>query len=231
MPTITQERVFDLLRRFPREGLAAAKQLFWTELNYERANEPLSRRNWPERVQETLDSEPLLLAQHRSQFGSFDVIYARLARDNQGRDFPLSLTAERLAIDRMLDHHPYALFLFSDPEERHWHLVDVRYDSVRAQGAAPSDLAAVPTRCRVFRRIAIGPYERLRTASERVAMLDLATLSPDLLGLSPIAIQQRHDERFVGTRAKYAGVPDVLVDGGRDRFHQGELGRRIELAA
>jgi adenine-specific DNA-methyltransferase len=229
MPTETQERVYDLLRRMPRDGLAAAKHLFWTELSYDHANEPLSRRNWPDRARETLAAEPLLLARHRSQFGSFDVIYARLSPEYQGRDFPLSVTAERLAITQFLSDHPYALFLLSDPQEQHWHLVNVRYDPamVGAQHAAPAAPTAPPRR-RVFRRIAVGPHERLRTASERVAMLDLATLSPDLFGLSPIAIQQRHDEafdveavtrqffqrfahHFYAIRAEIAAVPDLAA--------------------
>lgn len=222
MPTETQDRVYEQLQRLPRDGLAAAKQLFWTELNYDRTSTPLSRRNWPDRAQRALDDEPLLLAQHRSQFGAFDVIYACLSPEYEGRDFPLSLTAERLAINQLLNDHPYALFVFSDPEERHWHLVNVRYDAVGAQGPAPAHR-------RVFRRIAIGPYERLRTASERVAVLDLATLSPDLCGLSPIAIQQRHDEAFdveavtreffgrfarlfYRIRAEMAALPDLAAD-------------------
>jgi hypothetical protein len=81
MSTRTQERVYDLLHRMPQAGLAAAKQLFWTELNYDRANDLLPRRGWPDRAQSALESDPLLLAQHRSQFGSFDVISARLTSD------------------------------------------------------------------------------------------------------------------------------------------------------
>lgn len=183
MSTESQERVYRLLERLPRDGLAVAKELFWTELSYGRANEPLSRRNWPERAQAALDGEPVLLAQHRTPFGSFDVIYGRLSTENAGHRFPLSLTAERLAVNQLLRDHPYALFLFSDVDEHHWHLVNVRYEPE----AAPR---------RVFRRIAAGPHERLRTAAQRVAMLDLSSLSPDLAGLSPMAIQQRHDEAF-----------------------------------
>jgi hypothetical protein len=71
---------------------------------------------------------------------------------------------------------------------RHWHFVNVKY---RRDADAGSSVAR-----RVLRRIAIGPHERLRTAAERVAMLDLTTLSPNLFGLAPLAIQQRHDEAF-----------------------------------
>ena len=38
MPTYTQQRVYDLFRRMLTNGLAAVKQLFWTELNYDRTN-------------------------------------------------------------------------------------------------------------------------------------------------------------------------------------------------
>jgi len=216
MPTETQQRVYDLLHRMPQDGLSAAKQLFWTELNYDRANRPLSHRNWPERAQDTLAEPPTLLARHESQFGPFDIVYARLAQEQRGRDFPLSLTAERLVVNQLLPNHPYSLFIFSDPSEQHWHLVNVRYDK---------DM----TRRRVFRRISVGPFERLRTASERVSRLDLATLSPDLFGLSPIAIQQRHDEAFdveavtreffrrfaslfYQVRSEIAAIPDLAVD-------------------
>jgi len=183
MSTKTQQRVYDLLQRMPTDGLAAAKQLFWTELNYGRANEPLSRRNWPGRAQEALDGDPIVLARHESPFGDFKVIYARLASEERGYRRSLSLTAERLAINQLLQDHLYSLFLFSDAGGRYWHLVNVRYDEEAG-------------RRRVFRRIAVGPHERLRTASERVAMLDLASLSPDLSDLFPLAIQQRHDEAF-----------------------------------
>ena len=63
MPTDRQQRVYDLLRRMPTGGLAAVKQLFWTELNYDRANEPLSTRDWPERAQAALNGPPTLFAQ------------------------------------------------------------------------------------------------------------------------------------------------------------------------
>ena len=192
MDSETQKRVYHLLQRMPCDGLDAAKQLFWTELNYDSVNEPLSYREWPERAQEALDDVPLLLAEYESQFGSFGIIYCRLSTEQRGRDFPLSLTAERLVINQLLTDHPYALFVFSDTEERYWHLVNAKYERAPAR---PSSAGSRAPR-QVLRRIAVGPYERLRTAAERVSMLDLSTLSSDLFGLSPIAIQQRHDEAF-----------------------------------
>ena len=106
MPTETEQRVYELLRQMPQDGLTAAKQLFWTELNYNHANEPLSRRQWPDRPREVLADDPLILAQHSSQFGDFHVIYAQLAEDQVGQAFPLSLTAERLVVNQLLNNHP-----------------------------------------------------------------------------------------------------------------------------
>jgi hypothetical protein len=50
---------------------------------------------------------------------------------------------------------------------------------------------------RLFRRITIGPEERLRTASERLALLDLDTMAGGaLFGLLPLSVQSAHDEAF-----------------------------------
>lgn len=188
MPNTNPQRVLDLLHRMSTEGLNAAKRLFWTELNYDRAAESLSIREWPEATRALLATAPTLLAQHSSTLGNFDVVYIPLASEQIGHSFPLSLAAERAVITQLLPDHPYALFVFSDAAEKHWHLVNVKYRRDKGNG----DSAAR----RVLRRIAIGPHERLRTAAERIAMLDLTTLSPNLFGLSPIAIQQRHDDAF-----------------------------------
>lgn len=183
MPASTAEQIHALLKRIPDQGLDAVKSLFCTELNYDYTNAPLSHRDWPDGARNALAEPPVLLAQHASDGGAFDVIYARLGADQRGRGSPLSITAERLVVNQMLKNHPYALFVFSDAEQRHWHLVNVRYDTDTRKR-------------RIFRRIAIGPHERLRTAAERVAMLDIASMPKDWFGLSPLAIQRRHDEAF-----------------------------------
>jgi hypothetical protein len=48
----------------------------------------------------------------------------------------------------------------------------------------------------MFRRITVGPDERLRTAAERVDRLDLERISPDPSRISPLQIQACHDEAF-----------------------------------
>jgi len=171
-----QETVLSLLRDF--SGMEPLKQLVWSELNYHQVNQPVSRRDWPKAAHEALAEDPVLLAGE----GDFHVIYSRL--HSSGR---LHVTDERAVATRLLRDHLYALFVFSDAEQQNWHFVNVRYDPLAEKQ---------PDKRRIFRRIAVGPQERLRTASERIAMLDLQSVSPTLFGLSPLDIQKRHDDAF-----------------------------------
>ena len=59
-----QQTVLDLLRSL--RGLAPLKELFWSELNYERVNQPLSRRDWTEAVAKALGEDPVLCAEGKS---------------------------------------------------------------------------------------------------------------------------------------------------------------------
>lgn len=178
MPDDIRQSVYTLLEQLPKRKLDALKQLFWSELNYNRANEPLSTRDWPQSVTEYW-SEPPTLFGTAGQDDGFHLIYTRL------KDEQLLLSPQRPIISQLLNRHPYTLFIFSDKNQMNWHFVNVRYEK-------DNDAR---TR-RVFRRITVGPFERLRTATERISLLDIATLSPDLFGLSPLVIQQRHDEAF-----------------------------------
>lgn len=165
-----RESVAALLQNFV--GLEPLKRLFWTELNYDRINTSLPFRDFADDERDALVDDPLLLAEH----GDFKIIYGQLTGD-------LQREGERKIVNRLLRTFPYALFVFSDREQRRWHFVNVKYDKD-------------PTKRRIFRRITVEPDERKRTAIERLAMLDLETISRDLFGISPLAIQQRHDQAF-----------------------------------
>jgi hypothetical protein len=169
--TETQHRLFPILQSF--RGDSALKRFFWTELNYGKVNQLLSRQGWPEAAAKALAEDPVLFAEHNR----FHIIYARL-------DSPdLKLGLERPVVLRLLADHPYGLFVFSNDSQDRWHFLNVKHD---AQGGARH----------LFRRITVGPGETLRTACERLAMLNLEDLSPDLRGLSALSIQQRHDDAF-----------------------------------
>ncbi len=139
-------------------------------------NQPLSRRGWNQTAANALDDDPILFA-GGGQSNDFHVVYSRLPQDR------LLLGQERPVVNQLLKEHPYGLFIFSNQAQDHWHFINVKYD-------------AEAEKRRLFRRISISPEERLRTASERVAMLDLQSIQPDMFGLQPLTIQSKHDEAF-----------------------------------
>lgn len=158
------------------DDLDGLKRLFWQELNYERENKPLSPRQWPEGARQPLAEDPILFASG-GEDGAFHVVYCRLASPDLKRGL------QRPVVNQLLRDHPYALFVFSNKNQSAWHFLNVKYDE------------AVEKR-RLTRRIAVQRGEGLRTAAERMALLDLQTISPDLFGLSPLLIQQHHDDAF-----------------------------------
>ena len=152
------------------------KRLFWKELGYERVNAPLSRRGWSATTAAALYEDPNLFAAGGAG-GAFHVVYNRLAGDR------LLLGDERRIIGRLLPDHPYGLFVFSNRAQTHWHFVNVKFDE------------SVERR-QLFRRLSVSPGERLRTAAERLSMIDLTTMADSPTATSPLDIQQRLDQAF-----------------------------------
>jgi hypothetical protein len=72
--------VLDLLSTLPIKHLDNLKQLFWTELNYERVDEPLSTRNWQPILKQRLVEQPIVFAAAGDR-NTFRVIYCHLAGD------------------------------------------------------------------------------------------------------------------------------------------------------
>lgn len=175
MPTIDrQDAVLNILQNL--RDLDGLKKLFWQELNYERENRPLSPRQWPESARQPLAEDPILFATG-GEDNAFHVVYCRLESDALLRGH------ERPVVNRLTREHPYALFVFSNKGRTDWYFLNVKYDEEADKR-------------RLLRRITVRPGEGLRTAAERMQMLDLETISPDLFALSPLTIQQRHDDAF-----------------------------------
>jgi type I restriction-modification system DNA methylase subunit len=169
-----QQNVLDLLKGL--RGIEPLKQLFWSELNYQRVNQPLSRRGWTESAGKALADDPVLFA-GGGEDNAFHVIYCQLASNALARGF------ERPVVTQLLREHPYALFVFSNKGQTDWHFLNVKFDDQTE-------------RRRLFRRITVRPGAGLRTATERVQLLDLAEIHPELFGITPLAIQQRCDAAF-----------------------------------
>jgi hypothetical protein len=165
-----QESVLNSLQNL--KSLDALKKLFWSQLNYERVNKELSRRKLTDVVANELTDDPLLLASGGVN-NAFQVIYARLSSEE------LSRQSERRVIDYLLKEHPYALFVFSNKLRSQWHFINVKYDNTLQKR-------------KLFRRITVGEGEQLRTATERISLLDLEKHSH----ASVLDIQTLHDEAF-----------------------------------
>ncbi|NLD73192.1 MAG: hypothetical protein GX649_10800, partial [Chloroflexi bacterium] len=201
-----QSRIQHLLERLPKQGLRAARELL-AQLNYSYANEPLPLAPFIQREEQWLHGAPRIVAQVGDHGDPFEVIHATLSPEApQGRGFPLSITAERAIAQRLLQDHPNALFLFSDVEQTHWHLANLRDLSQTGPGGERRLRSAL-------RRIAIGPNERLRTATERIAMLDVGPLAQSSADGVPRAadIRAAHEEAFDVSRVTKAFFDDYLA--------------------
>jgi type I restriction-modification system DNA methylase subunit len=149
------------------------KDLFWSQLNYDRVNQELSRRNWNERIASELTSDPLLLASGGKN-SDFRVIYIRFNSDR------LLKQKEREVVNHLLPDNPYSLFIFSNEARSQWHFLNVKYDDS-------------PQKRKLFRRIRVEVGDnQLRTATEQLSLLDLESFNSD----SPLEIQKQHDEAF-----------------------------------
>ena len=91
-----QQNVLDLLEGLREiEPLKRLKQLFWTELNYQRVNQPLSRQGWIELASKALVDDPVLFA-GGGEDEAFHVIYCRLASDALSRGFERPVVTQLL---------------------------------------------------------------------------------------------------------------------------------------
>ncbi len=184
-PSYRQPQVQEQLNRLKQGQPDALKDLFWSVLSYDRVDELLSTRNWTEAQRAPLAQDPVLFADAATDPATaragFQVIYCRLDSDG------LPLTRERTVVSRLLQQHPYSLFIFSNRDQTRWHFVNVKWD----------DKGTDAKRRRLYRRITVGPEEQLRTASERLAFIATDHIKQTgLWGHAPLDLQRAHDDAF-----------------------------------
>src|ERR1700723_2643836 len=143
-PLQDKKTVLQILESF--KGTGPLRELL-ANLNYDPLNEPVSGQDWPEPARAALAQDPRLYGRAA---GEFYVIYAQLAADK------LMLTQERAVVPQLLKQFPYALFVFSDKSQTNFHFVNVKWENTQKR--------------RLYRRITVGPQERLRTAVERITL-------------------------------------------------------------
>lgn len=166
--------ILELLKNL--RDLDGLKKLFWQELNYEKENQPLATKGWPDVARHALEGDPILFATGGADH-AFHVIYCRLSSPDLKRGL------ERQVVGQLLRDHPYVLFVFSNQSQSDWHFLNVKYDESSEKR-------------RLLRRITVRQGEGLRTAVERMERLDLHNISPDTFGIPPLTIQTHHDEAF-----------------------------------
>ena len=182
MPTPENtERILTLLQNL--RGTEPLRQLFWVELNYHRIDAPIE--DIPESLADCLAEAPRRFAA-AGRDNDFHIIYARLNTKAPRK------TDERRLIAHLQTRFPHALYVFSNLAQDHWHFVNVKL--VREERGERKAR-------HLFRRITIAPHEKLRTAAERIAMLDLEALNTTGLFenvelLTPLEISNQHDIAF-----------------------------------
>ena len=169
-----QQTVLNILRNL--RDLGGLKKLFWEELNYERESQSLSMRGWPDSARNALVDDPILFASG-GEDRVFHVVYCRLASAGLQRNL------ERPIVNQLIREHPYCLFVFSDTTQSAWHFLNVKYDEKAEKR-------------RLLRRMTVRADSGLRTAAERLQMMDLALIGKDLFSIPALAIQKRHDDAF-----------------------------------
>lgn len=171
-------KIRSILESLPVDKLEGLKNLFWSELNYEHANQALPAASWDAPLKDLLAATPALFATAGTG-AAFHVIYIHIKSEK------LFITTERALINKLISDHPHSLFVFANLPQTRWHFVNAVYEKdEKAQ------------RRRVLRRISVSREDRLRTASERIARLDTTLAGPDLFGLDPFKLQSLHEEAF-----------------------------------
>lgn len=218
-----KNEVWQILNDF--SGIAALKKLFWEYLNYDQVNQPLSMAGWGDDLRSSLAGPPTLFAAAGDGQDIFQIIYLHLASDK------LLLTPERMLINKLIPNHPDSLFVFSDKAQERWHFVNVKPDTKTAKR-------------HVIRRITVGKEERLRTAAERISMLDLDKMQPGLFGVPITEIRKSVDtafdvekvtKKFFEEYARVFGKAEKLISGfsdsGRRRLFTQRLFNRLMFIA
>ena len=186
----TPETVFPILQNF--HGTEPLKQLFWVELNYNRANSPIN--DLPESTANLVAEVPVILATG-GRDDNFHVIYVQLKTEKLRR------TDERQIITHLQTRYPDALYVFSNLAQEHYHFINVKLTREKQEETQQERETDLKQR-NLFRRITIGPDERLRTAAERIAMLDLEkvderdTLWDSRELLTALEIRKSHEDAF-----------------------------------
>ena len=183
------QQIRELLNEF--QGIEPLRKLFWVELNYNRENTPID--NLPESAASLVAADPLHFATGGKD-SDFYIIYVQLKTEK------LRKTDERQIITHLQTRYPDALYVFSNSRQDYWHFINVKLTREKQEKTEQPERDVKQRN--LFRRITIAPDERLRTAAERIAMLDLKELGEEDTFfknselLTALEIRKGHEEAF-----------------------------------
>lgn len=186
------ERIYSRLQNF--RGIEPLKQLFWVDLNYNRDSTPIE--NLPDGAANLVAEYPLLFAT-AGQNKDFHIIYVKLKNEK------LLKTEERQIITHLQTRFPDVLYVFSNSVQEQWHFINVKLTRDKQEESAEQPQARTKLR-NIFRRITVASDERLRTAAERIALLDIEKIDDPEQGnlfkrqefVTAYEISQRHADAF-----------------------------------
>jgi hypothetical protein len=184
-------------------------RLFFTELRFNHVHIELDLKPWAG-VSATLAETPVLLAASSGEQES-RVIYSCLASDR------LSPDQERAVVTPLLGEYGQALFVFSTRERDVWHLLSVE------DAAKPSP---------VFRRLIVGPDERLSMAAERLAIVadqpaNGSALEPRLLWERVFDVERLQGEFLRAFARAYGRIAQDLFRACGSRAQAGRLAQLL----
>lgn len=87
----------------------------------------------------------------------FYVVLCTLAALFKGKERPIAV--------KVAEHYPHSLVVFTNPAYSDWHFTNIKHVRLEKEG--------LERKARPFRRLIVGSSERLRTASERLALIEV----------------------------------------------------------
>lgn len=156
-------------------SLKDIRDLFINLLNYDHESIELATLDWSDSLQDLLakNSLPEVIA----GYNGFKIIYLKLASED------LRKGHERKLIERIRKDDPSlrALFVVSNLSQEKWHIINTK----DTREANKTNL-----HLRFFR---IGEGQQLRTAAERLQLIDIANLNPEVTAAE---LQDAHNQAF-----------------------------------
>ena len=173
-PLHEKRTVLQILETF--KGTEPLRELL-AQLNYDRLNELVSRKDWPEAAKEAVASDPRLFGRAAREFY---VIYVQLASDKlryaHGR--------ARVVIPQLLKQFPYALFIFSGQAAKRLSLCQREVGECDEGNGGSIGVSRLGLKRDCERRLSVSPCWTCRR------------FETGLFGISAQQIQDRHDEAF-----------------------------------